>query len=110
MKSTLIGGSVAFFVYWALVAVPEYHFLVLLMFLIGLGFGAAINSGRPIAKYLPSAMVVVIVLVNSSLAEGADFSEKLVMRIIFIALATMYVVISLKVLDAIWPKQSVASA
>ena len=31
IKSTLIGGGVAFFVYWALVAVPEYHFLVLLI-------------------------------------------------------------------------------
>lgn len=110
MKSTLIGGSVAFFVYWALVAVPEYHFLVMLMFFVTLGFGAAINSGQPVAQYLPSAMVVVIVLVNSSMAEGANFSENLVLRIIFITLATMYVVTALKLLDVFWPKQSVASA
>jgi hypothetical protein len=105
MKSSLIGGSVAFFVYWALVAVPEYHFLVLLMFFVSLGFGRVIYSGRPVSKYLPSAMVVVIVLVNSSLAADADFSENLLLRIIFITLATMYVVISLKVLDAFWHKQ-----
>lgn len=109
MKSTLLGGGVAFFVYWALVAVPEYHFLLLLMFFISLVFGAAINSGRPVAQYLPSAMVVVIILVNSSLAEGADFSENLVMRIIFITLATLYVVSALKVLDVFWPKRSVLS-
>ena len=105
MKSSLIGGSVAFFVYWALVAVPEYHFLVLLMFFVSLGFGRVIYSGRPVSKYLPSAMVVVIVLVNSSLAADAGFSENLLLRIIFITLATMYVVISLKVLDAFWHKQ-----
>ncbi len=109
IKSTLIGGGVAFFVYWALVAVPEYHFLIILMFLISLSFGAAINSGTAIAKYLPSAMVAMIILVNSSLADGADFSEKFVLRVLFISLAAMYVVTVLKVLDAYWPKKIVVS-
>jgi len=103
IKSTLIGGCIAFFVYWALVAMPEYHFLILLMFLTSLGFGAAINSGRPIAKYLPSAMVAMIILVNSSLGEGADLSEKFVIRILLIALSAIYVVTALKLLDAFWP-------
>lgn len=109
IKSTLIGGGVAFLVYWALVAVPEYHFLVLLMFLISLGFGAAINSGKAIAKYLPSAMVAMIILVNSSLAEGADFSENFVQRILFISMASIYVVTALKVLNAFWPQNIVGS-
>jgi len=104
IKSTLIGGGIAFFVYWALVVVPEYHFLVLLMFLASLGFGAAINSGRPIAKYLPSAMVAMIILVNSSLAEDANFSENFVLRVLFISMAAIYVVTALKILDVFWPK------
>lgn len=110
ISSTLIGGGVAFFVYWALVAVPEYHFLVLLVFITSLGFGAAINSGRPIAKYLPSAMVAMIVLVNSSLDEGADFSEKFVIRVVLIALSAIYVVTVLKVLATFWPEKTVASS
>ena len=109
IKSTLIGGSVAFFVYWALVAVPEYHFLVLLMFLASLCFGMAINSGQAIAKYLPSAMVAMIILVNSSLAEDADFSENFVLRILFISMAAIYVVTMLRVLDVFWPKKKVGS-
>jgi len=107
IKSTLIGGGIAFFVYWALVVVPEYHFLVLLMFLASLGFGTAINSGLPIAKYLPSAMVAMIILVNSSLAEDADFSENFVLRVLFISMAAIYVVTALKVLDVFWPKKKV---
>jgi uncharacterized membrane protein YccC len=103
LKSTLIGGSVAFFVYWLLVAVPEYLFLVMLMFVTSFGFGVAINSGRPIAKYLPSAMVALIVLVNSSFAEGADFSENFMVRMVLITLAVVYVVFALKVLNAFWP-------
>jgi hypothetical protein len=110
IKSTLIGGAVAFVVYWALVAVPEYHFLVLLMFFVSLGFGAAIYSAVPIAKYLPSAMVAMIILVNSSLGEGADFSEKFVLRVLLISVATIYVVVALKVLDAFWPNKIVVSS
>ena len=92
IKSTLIGGVLAFFVYWALVAVPEYHFLVLLMFIVSLGFGAAINSGIPTAKYLPSARVALIILVNRSLAEEADFSDNCGTRVRLISLASIYVV------------------
>ena len=110
IKSTLIGGGVAFFVYWLLVAVPEYHFLVVLVFLASLGFGSAINSARPIAKYLPSAMVVMIILVNSSLAEDVIFTDVFVKRVLFISLAAIYVVTVLKVLDAFWPKPLVVSS
>ncbi len=109
IKSTLIGGAAACFFYWALVAVPEYHFLILLMFFASLSFGAAINAGTAIAKYLPSAMVAMIVLVNSSLAEGSSFSEVLLLRILFISMAAIYVVTALKMLDVFWPKKIVVS-
>jgi hypothetical protein len=104
IKSTLIGGCVAFFVYWSLVVVPEYYFLVLLMFFSSLSFGIAINAGTAMAKYLPSAMVAMIILVNSSLAEDANFTENFVLRVLLISLATIYVVMSLRVLEAFWPK------
>ncbi|MBT8120020.1 MAG: DUF2955 domain-containing protein [Gammaproteobacteria bacterium] len=110
IKSTLIGGVIAFFIYWLLVAVPEYHFLVLLMFCVSLGFGVAIYSAAPIAKYMPSAMVAMIILVNSSLAEGADFSEKFVLRVLLISIATIYVVMALKALDACWPRNITMSS
>ena len=110
IRSTLIGGAAAFIVYWLLVAVPEYHFLIVLMFFASLCFGAAINSAAPIAKYLPSAMVAMIILVNSSLAEDADFSENFVLRILFISLAAIYVVSALKVLDVFWPQRAMLKA
>lgn len=110
IKSTLIGGGAAFFVYWTLVVVPEYYFLVLLMFLVSLIFGAAINGGTAMAKYLPSAMVAMILLVNSSLAEDANFAENFVLRVVLISLATIYVVTALRVLDAYWPKPIVVSS
>jgi uncharacterized membrane protein YccC len=109
INSTLLGGAVAVFVFWLLVAVPEYHFLIALMFFVSLCFGAAINSTLAIAKYLPSAMVAMIILVNSSLGEGADFSEKFIMRVVFISMAAIYVVVALKVMDTYWPKKKIIS-
>ena len=109
IKSTLIGGAAACVVYWALVAVPEYHFLILLMFFASLSFGSAINSGSAIAKYLPSAMVAMIVLVNSSLAQGSSFSEVLLLRILFISMAAIYVVNALRLLDVFWPEKIAVS-
>ena len=50
-----------------------------------------------------------ILLVNSSLAEDADFSENFVLRVVLISLATIYVVTALKVLDAYWPEKKVGS-
>ena len=110
IKSTLIGGVVAFFVYWALVAVPEYYFLITAMFFVSLSFGTAIFSAAPFAKYLPSAMVAMIILVNSSSAEDANFSNVFVMRVIFISLATIYVVTVLRILDAYWPRKAAQAA
>ena len=55
-------------------------------------------------------MVAMIVLVNSSLGEDADFSEKFVIRIVLIALSVVYVVTTLKILDAYWPKKSTVVA
>ena len=110
IKSTFIGGAAAFFFYWVLVAVPEYVFLVTLMFLASLGFGMAINSRKRISPYLSSAMVAMIILVNSSLAEGADFSEKFVIRVVLISLSAIYVVLALKMLDAFWPVRSTVRA
>jgi len=74
-----------------------------LMFLTALYFGMKIFSGKPSAKYYSSALIALLILVNGSLGEGADFTEKFIMRIILITLAVLYIVTALKVLDSFWP-------
>lgn len=106
MKSTLIGGLYAFAVYYALVAVPEFHFFIALMFLITLLFAGKIFSDHPSAKYYASAFSTLFILVNSSLGEGADFTSAFIMRFTFILLATIYVVFSLMVFERFWPQKT----
>jgi len=103
--STLLGGVCAWVFYWLIVAVPEYHFFIALMFLTALYFGINIFSGKPTAKYYGSALIALLILVNSSMGEDANFTEKFIMRVILITLAVVYIVTALKALDSFWPVQ-----
>jgi hypothetical protein len=108
--STLLGGACAWVFYWLIVAVPEYHFYIILMFLTTLIFAMNIFSAKPTAKYYGSALVALLILVNGSMAEGADFVGLFVTRIVLIVLAVLYIVAALKVLDSYWPaKQGIGS-
>jgi hypothetical protein len=101
--STVLGGLVAWVFYWLIVAVPQYHFFILLMFLTTLVFAMNIFSGKPGAKYYGSALSALLVLVNGSMAADADFTALFMQRIALIVLAVVYIVAMLKVLDSYWP-------
>lgn len=101
--STLLGGLCAMVFYWLIVAVPEYYFYIILMFLTTLVFGINIFSGSPRSKYYGSAFIALLILVNGSMAEGASFNELLFNRILLILLATAYIIVALKILDSYWP-------
>jgi len=107
VTSTLIGGLAACVFYVLLLAVPEFHFFIALMFLATLIFGVIIFSGKPYAKFYSSAFTAMFILVNSSTADGADFTSNFILRILFITLATVYVVVSLIVLDRYWPRKKI---
>lgn len=103
--STLLGGVFAWVFFWLIVAVPEFYFYVVLMLLTSLYFGMQVFSGKPTAKYYSSALIALLILVNGSMGEGAEFTEKFIMRIILITLAVSYIVTALKVLDSFWPAE-----
>ena len=105
LVSTLLGGAYAWVFYWLIVAVPEFWFYVALMLLTVLYFGRQVFSGKPTAKYYNSALIALLILVNGSMGEGAEFTEKFIMRIILITLAVVYIVAALKVLDSFWPAE-----
>lgn len=101
--STLIGGTAALVFYFLLVAVPQLFFFIILAALTTLLFGMMIFSANPNAKYFSSALVAVILLLSSSLAEDKDFIENFAIRLTLISMAGLYVVLALKVLERYWP-------
>jgi len=101
--STLIGGLAALLFYWAIVAVPEYHFFVTLVLLVTLVFGRAIFSGRANASYMSSAATTLIVLIGSVMGDDASFTDVFVTRLVLIFAATLYVVLALRALNDLFP-------
>ena len=105
--STVLGGVCAWVFYWLIVAVPEYHFYIVLMLFTTLLFGMNIFSAKPTAKYYGSALVALLVLVNGSMGEGAEFTVLFFQRIALIVLAVLYIVAMLKILDSYAPGKRV---
>jgi hypothetical protein len=103
--STVLGGVCAWVFYWLIVAVPEYHFYIILMLLTTLIFAMNIFSTKPGAKYYGSALIALLILVNGSMAEGSEFTVLFAMRVILIVLAVLYIVTALKILDSYWPSK-----
>jgi hypothetical protein len=101
--STVLGGLIAWVFYWLIVAVPQYHFFIVLMFFTTLVFAMNIFSGKPTAKYYGSALSALLVLINGSMAADAEFSALFMQRIALIVLAVIYIIAMLKVLDSYWP-------
>ena len=103
ITSTLIGGVAAMGFYWLIVAVPEFHFFILLMLFTTLMFARQIFSDSSSAKYFGSAFVALFILVNSSMDAEGSITSAFVLRVVFISLAAIYVVAALNVLERFWP-------
>lgn len=106
IKATLAGGLAALLFFYMLMAVPEFHFFMALLLLAALVFGTGIYSDKPMAPYYGSAFTALLILVSTSMGEGANIELKFILRIVFIALATFYVVSALAVLDRFWPNKT----
>jgi hypothetical protein len=99
--ANLIGGAAALVFYLLIVAVPEFHFFVLLTLLTTLLFGARRFSDAPDAKYFGSALIGMVILISSSLGANADIDTNIVTRLVFISLAGLYVIGTMSIFEPI---------
>lgn len=108
VKANLIGGVATFLFYWLIVAVPEYHFFIVLMFLTTLAFGSMIFSVGSLSGYMMPACIGLMVLIGGSMVEHAGYMDNILIRIVYISLAAIYVVSALVLLDWLFPTTRVA--
>ena len=101
--ANVLGGCAALVFYWLLVAVPEYYFLIALSLLGALLFGAMMFSDRPSAAYYSAAFSTLLVLICTSMGEGADFAANFWICVALAAITGLYVVGALSVLEHVWP-------
>lgn len=105
LKTTLFGGLVALVFFALLLAVPQYHFLILLMSLTCLLFGIGIFSDHANAKYVGSAAIAFFILISSSISAETSAFHKLLIRVFLLSGATLYVILILAILERFWPAE-----
>ncbi len=99
LLANLGGGLAATVFYCLIVAVPAYHFFVFLMLLTTLLFGTRAFSDRSTARYYPTALIGLVVLISSSTGPGSDMSVVWFKRVLYIAMAAVYVIAATLVLE-----------
>jgi hypothetical protein len=107
--ANVLGGCAALVFYWLLVAVPEYYFLIALSLLSALLFGSVMFSDKPTAPYYSAAFSTLLVLIATSMGEDADFSANFWIRVALVAIAGLYVVGALSILEHVWPSPDPAT-
>jgi hypothetical protein len=78
------------------------------MFLFTLIFAMGMFSEKSYAVYLSSAVTTLIVLLGSSMGEGASITGVFFSRVVLISGATFYIVIVMTVLEHIWSRKTPA--
>jgi uncharacterized membrane protein len=70
--------------------VPEIYFLTPVILLVTVLFASYRFSGRAGSAFFGSALIGVILLISSSLGASADIDTNIVVRVLYIFLASVY--------------------
>jgi hypothetical protein len=76
------------------------------MFLFTLIFAMGMFSGKSYAVYLSSAVTTLIVLLGSSMGDGASITDVFISRVLLISGATLYIVIIMTVVEHLWSRKA----
>jgi len=95
----VIGGAVAIAIYELLVVVPEFAFLLMLILLAGLVFGAQVFSGKKTAALYGMAFSTVLLIIGSTTSGNAEAGAKVYTRVMQIMIAVVYVVVAFGTID-----------
>jgi uncharacterized membrane protein YccC len=109
IMGNIFGGITAMFIYELLVMVPQFEFLLLLMFAGSLLFATANYSERPAAPLYGMAFSTVLLLIGTgTMPYGDEVDTKFVLRILQISIAVLYIVGAFKLLERLSrsPQQS----
>jgi hypothetical protein len=102
-----LGGVFAIIVYSLLVAMPEYAFMLLLVFIVSLMFAQKIFSTSPYAALYSTAYTAVLLLVGNSIGDTSDSAaENFLIRILQIMMAATYIVSAFYILGRLFGQEA----
>ena len=94
-----IGGVGAIIYYEVLVMVPEFFFLIMLIFLAALFFGARVFSDKPKAGLYKTGFSTMLLLICSTTTSTDEADAEAYVRVFQIMLAVIYVVVAFGFID-----------
>ena len=97
--ANIFGGIFAILAYKFLVIVPHFTFLILITLSIALFFGARIFSNNKFAAVFSSGFSTFLLILGSVTSSDAEAGNKVWVRVIQIAIAVIYVVVSFRILN-----------
>ena len=97
--ANILGGVFAIFVYFLLTIVPNFTFMIMLVFMVGLFFGERTFTKQKLAPVFKSGFSTFLLILGSVMSSDIDAGEKVWSRLIQISVAVIYVVLSFRILD-----------
>ena len=111
VKTTMIGGCVAFFMYEILVLIPMFSFFMLMVFGLALYAGhQMISQGKYALNIQKSFSAVIFIFGQVANNPDADAESKMWIRVVQMTVIVIYLVIAFRVLEMFFPetkKQSI---
>ena len=100
MVANALGGVIAIVIYNLLVIVPEFVFLLLLIFIVSLLFAEKIFSDDPYAALYSTAFTAVLLLIGSSMGiVSGSAASNFMARIVQIMAAAAYIVLAFYIIS-----------
>lgn len=99
--ANILGGLFGILAYKLLVIVPNFTFMMLLVFVIGMFFGSRLFSDNKYAAIFGSGFSTFLLILGSVTSSDAEAGSKVWSRVIQISIAVIYVVIAFNILNRV---------
>lgn len=100
--ANLAGGIGAIIAYELLVITPVFVFMLLLVILFGLIYGAGLFSNKPTAQLYGTAFSTFLIIIGMTTSGESEAGAKVYTRIVLIMIAVIYVVVASGVVTALF--------
>jgi len=100
--ANLAGGIGAIIAYELLVISPVFVFMLLLVILFGLIYGAGLFSDKPTAQLYGTAFSTFLIIIGMTTSGESEAGAKVYTRIVLIMIAVIYVVVASGVVTALF--------
>jgi hypothetical protein len=107
LASCISGGLVAYLLYEIVAFVPEFSFLLILIFAFSLIAGSQILGKGKYAKQMQAAFSTIIIVFGSAItSDDVDAGGQMLTRVIQVSIVVIYLVLAFGIIEKLFPAKS----